>query len=87
MHHRNVPYQQPPYPYFAEHYHSPYPYTPMNAGYPATQPTPFEMYAKPKQPSMPDPYAKNHHIPGQPSGTNNLLHYFQDDNGELDVGK
>ncbi|RYG71880.1 hypothetical protein EU245_12635 [Lentibacillus lipolyticus] len=85
MYRRNSPYQ-PPLQHVADN-GRPYPYSPVNPNYPATPPTPFQVYAKPKQPSMPDPYAKNHYASSQTTGTSNLLHYFKGDNGELDVGK
>ncbi|GAA0431559.1 hypothetical protein GCM10008983_05170 [Lentibacillus halophilus] len=65
-------------------FQNPYPHSPVNTGYP---PTPFDVYAKPKQPMMPDPYATNNHTPGQSSASENLFHYFQDDSGGMDIEK
>ncbi|TMN22555.1 YppG family protein [Lentibacillus cibarius] len=55
--------------------------------YPPSHPTPFELYAKPKQPMPQDPYAMNHYTSGSMPTQGNLLQYFKDDNGELDYGK
>ncbi|SEQ77454.1 YppG-like protein [Virgibacillus subterraneus] len=49
--------------------------------------TPFEIYSKPKQPMGWPPYAQSIGGSFNAPPKNNLLYYFQDNNGEMDLDK
>ncbi len=87
------PYNYPP-PYHGSPYNfyqnSPQPqqnYAQMYDNYNANFQTPFEMYAKPKQPMNWHPYGQSMGGSFNTPPKNNLLYYFQDNNGEMDLDK
>lgn len=71
-------------------YFNPYTANPMNPDFSGHYyPTPFDVFAKPKQPmNWPfHPQSSDMFSQPQPAMPKNLLHYFQNDKGELDVDK
>lgn len=85
----NYPPQQPYYPYDQQQqipYHSPYPNEPV------PPPTPFAQFAKPAQPQNWPAFMQQNpnFFPQQQEAqqpSNNLIAYFQDQNGQVDFGK
>lgn len=60
---------------------------PMNTSYYYRRLTPFDVFAKPKQPMNWQPYPYYDKSFSQSSNSHNLLYYFQDTNGEMDLDK
>ncbi|WP_176449169.1 YppG family protein [Lentibacillus sp. CBA3610] len=67
--------------------YSPYITNPVNTNYNTYYQTPFEAFAKPKQPMNWQPHPQYDESFSQSANPNNLLYYFQDNNGELDLDK
>ncbi|WP_164671043.1 YppG family protein [Virgibacillus doumboii] len=83
-------YYSPPYADNAYYYQQ----NANHPGYNAVSPnhtahfqTPFEMYSKPKLPVNWNPYFQSGGAVNSSPAPNNLLHYFQDNNGEMDLDK
>ncbi|HLS07806.1 YppG family protein [Lentibacillus sp.] len=82
---RSYPFR-PPYHNSPAHF-NPHTANPINTPYTAHYPTAFEVYSKPKQPVSWQAYPYSAATFTQPPKPKNLLYYFQDQNGELDLDK
>ncbi|WP_430788666.1 YppG family protein [Virgibacillus flavescens] len=72
---------RPPYPPSHQQWHQ--------SAIPPFNPTPYQMYAKPKQPAYWNSFSQPNQMnyPAKPPGQSGLLNYFQNKNGEVDFDK
>src|SRR5690625_1048134 len=90
--HQEHPYYEQPIPqqpYYSQQAYYPYP---SPHGFVPHEKTPFEQFAKPKQPMNWYPHQQQQYYPppNKPNHTqqvNNLKAYFQDSNGQVDFDK
>ncbi|MFB4168117.1 YppG family protein [Virgibacillus sp. JSM 102003] len=81
------PYNGNPYNFYQNNTQPLHNYKQMYNNYNTNFQTPFEMYAKPKQPMNWHPYGQSIGGTFNTPPKNNLLYYFQDNNGEMDLDK
>lgn len=90
MFERPYNYYSPPFNDNANYYYQNINQTDYNQGnlnYSAHFQTPFEMYSKPKLPVNWNPNDQSGGMYKPSSASNNLMQYFQNDNGEMDLDK